>query len=127
MSIDGRHDFKTVPCDVPCEWTRGRPYDTSENIGLQRQTDILMSMEGPKHYPDLALGNKEKYAILGITDHHSDIPCHILSGIGQAQPEPKTEEQKSSTAIYSSKPNLKQFQKSFMARNCKSLNNRNEC
>ena len=128
VSIDGRHDFKTVPCDVPCEWTGGGNLVTRGKIlDFKGKADILMSMEGPKHYPDLALGNKEKYAILGITDHHSDIPMPYFEWdwAKYFQPEPKTEEQKSSTAIYSSKPNPQAIPKiAFMARNCKSLNNR---
>ena len=104
--------------------TRAKILDFKDFKG---NADILMSMEGPKHYPDLALGNKYKYAILATTDHHSDIPMPYFewNWAKYFQPEPKTEEQKSSTAIHSSKPNPQAIPKiAFMARNCKSLNNR---
>eukprot|EP00943_MAST-04B_sp_MAST-4B-sp1_P003593 g3593.t1 len=128
VSIDNRHDFHNVPCDVPCLWTHGGNIMTHAKIlDFPGKNTILMSLEGPKHYHELT--NRGNHALLCTTDHDSDIPLNyfVWKWTQYFQPKPKTEEGIWLTDIIDERKMLNPNPKpliAFMARNCRSLNDR---
>ena len=126
VSIDGRHDFHNVPCDIPCKWTKGGNIMTRAKIlDFPGKNTLLMSMEGPKHYHELV--NKGNHALLCTTDFDSDIMMNyfVWDWPQYHAPEPKTEAEKFATGVHRGKPKPNPRPKIlFLARNCKSLNNR---
>jgi hypothetical protein len=126
VSIDNRHDFHDVPCDVPCKWTHGGNIMTRAKIlDFPGKNTILMSMEGSKHYHELS--NRGNHALLCTTDHDSDIPMNyfVWKWTQYFKPKPTAEEDIWLSDINERKLNPKPKPLiAFIARNCKSLNQR---
>ena len=56
VRIKQRNDYHDVGCDIPCRWTHGGNIMTRAKIvdfEFEGKSTLLMSMEGPKHYPEL--------------------------------------------------------------------------